>query len=62
MSQVQDEYLEARTKWDESIFERALPGGPVKIKTSPADQDNCSGWLILKLNDSDAGTVESTLF
>ena len=34
---------------DKSTFERALPGGPVKMKTSSADQDNCSGGLILIL-------------
>ncbi|CAN0404053.1 unnamed protein product, partial [Ascophyllum nodosum] len=40
-----NEDLKAKTKRDGSTFERALPGGPVKMKTSPADQDNCSGGL-----------------
>ena len=44
-----NEDLKAKTKRDGSTFERALPGGPVKMKTSPADQDNCSGGLVLIL-------------
>ncbi|CAM9417768.1 unnamed protein product [Ascophyllum nodosum] len=31
-SQDQDEDLEAKTKRDDSTFERALPGDPVKMK------------------------------
>ena len=49
MSPDQGEDLEAKTKRDNSTVERALPGSPVKMKTSPADQDNCSGGLILIL-------------
>ena len=48
-SQDQDEDLEAKTKRDGRTFKRALPGGPVKMKTSPVIQHNCSGGLILIL-------------
>ena len=34
---------------DDSTFEQALLGGPVKMKTSSTDQDNYSGGLILVL-------------
>ena len=48
-SQYQDECLEAKTRRDGSTLERALPGGPVKMETSPADQDHRLGGLSMIL-------------
>ena len=45
----QDEDFANETKMGNNTFEQALPGGPVKMKTSSADQDNYSGGLLLVL-------------
>ena len=45
----QDGDIANETKMYYSTFERALPGGPVKMKTPSSDQDNYSGGLILIL-------------
>ena len=58
-----DEDFANETKMDNNTFERALPGGPVKMKTSSADQDNYSiAWAGFGTDDSDVGTIESIMF